>query len=77
MDNTKCPICKYRIKDCQCLFGGSGHPDRYKRRQVVQEHLYLLSAEQLAHLIELQAFWQVSYSDDEKSKILEDLTNND
>lgn len=74
-DNTKCPICRYELKDCQCIFGGSCHPNRDKRREVVQDHLYLLNAEQLAHLIKLQAFWQTSYSDDEKTKILKEYEN--
>lgn len=72
-DKTKCPICGYDLDDCQCYFGGSAHPDRSKRREVVQEHLYLLSDKQLAHLIKLQAFWQTSYGDEEKSKILNAL----
>ncbi len=74
-DNTKCPICGYKLDDCQCYFGGSAHPDRSKRRDVVQDHLYLLSEKQLKHLIELQACWQTSYSDEEKSKMLDDLIN--
>ena len=50
---TKCPICGYELKDCQCYFGDSSHPNRHKRREVIQDHLYLLNAEQLAHLIKL------------------------
>lgn len=73
--NTKCPICGYELKDCQCLFGGSCHPDRHKRREVIQDHLYLLNAEQLAHLIKLQAFWQTSYDDDKKNEILKEYNN--
>lgn len=72
-DITKCPICRYNLNDCQCYFGGSAHPDRSKRREVVQDHLYLLNDKQLAHLIKLQAFWQTSYGDEEKSKILDTL----
>lgn len=72
-DKTKCPICGYDLDDCQCYFGGSAHPDRSKRREVVQDHLYLLSDKQLAHLIKLQASWQTSYGDEEKSKILNAL----
>ena len=72
-EKTKCPICGYDLDDCQCYFGGSAHPDRSKRREVVQDHLYLLSDKQLAHLIKLQAFWQTSYDDEEKSKILNAL----
>lgn len=74
-EQTKCPICGYEIKDCQCYFGGSAHPNRSKRREVVQDHLYLLSEKQLAHLIKLQAYWQTSYGDEERSKILGDLIN--
>ena len=74
-DNTKCPICGYKLDDCQCYFGGSAHPDRSKRREVVQDHLYLLSERQLAHLIKLQSYWQTSYGDEERSKILGDLIN--
>lgn len=73
MNNIKCPICGYELKYCQCYFGGSCHPDRYKRTEVVQDHLYLLNAEQLAHLIRLQACWQTSYADEDKSKILKEL----
>ena len=28
----KCPVCKYDISMCQCMFGGSAHPDRSKRQ---------------------------------------------
>lgn len=72
-DTTKCPICGYNLDDCQCYFGGSAHPDRSKRRDVVQDHLYMLNDKQLAHLIKLQSCWQTSYGDDEKSKILNTL----
>ena len=68
-----CPICKYKISQCQCVFGGSAHPDRSKRRDVVKDHLYLLSPTQLKHLIELEEFLRTSYSDDEKTAIYEDL----
>ena len=74
-DNTKCPICGYELKYCQCYFGGSAHPDRSKRREVVQDHLYLLSDKQLAHLIKLQAQWQTSYGDEERSKMLDVLVS--
>lgn len=68
-----CPICNYKISQCQCVFGGSAHPDRSKRKDVVKDHLYLLSPTQLKHLIELEEFWRTSYSDDEKTAIYEDL----
>lgn len=73
MNRVKCPICRYSIDNCQCLFGGSAHPDRSVREEVVKDHLYLLSPEQLNHLIELQRFQQASYEDEYRSSILEEL----
>ena len=69
----KCPICKYDISMCQCMFGGSTHPDRSKRRGVVIDHLYLLSPKQIEHIINLQRRWQTSYGDEEKNRIFEEL----
>ena len=43
----KCPICDYEIKDCQCIFSGTAHPDRINRKIVVFDHLYLFEKEQL------------------------------
>lgn len=68
---TNCPICGYPINHCQCLFGGSTHPDRDIKRIVVLDHLYLLSEEQLQHVIKLEKHWCISYSDAEKTIILE------
>lgn len=68
-----CPICGYKISQCQCVFSGSAHPDRSKRKRVVKDHLYLLSPTQLKHVIELEEFWRTSYDDDEKTAIYEDL----
>ena len=59
-------FCKYDISMCQCMFGGSAHPDRSKRREVVIDHLYLLSPKQIEHIINLQRRWQTSYGDEEK-----------
>lgn len=73
LNGETCPICQYYISECQCLFGGSGHPDRSKRRDVVIEHLYLLSPKQVEHVIELERHWQMSYTDDEKNRIVEEL----
>lgn len=70
-----CPICKYPLDLCQCCYAGSAHPDRSKRRDVVQDHLYLLSNEQIEHLKKVQAYWQTSYMDEEKTKILKELKN--
>lgn len=72
-DKVICPICKYEIEYCQCRFGGSAHPDRSKRRNVVQDHLYLLSDEQIEHLKKVQSYWQTSYADEEMTKILKEL----
>lgn len=73
MEETKCPICQYILGYCQCNFGGSAHPDRSKRREVVLDHLYLLTDEQIKHIIELQKRWQTSYGDSERSSILNEL----
>ena len=69
----KCPICKYPIDHCQCLFGGNAHPDRNKEREVVLDHLYLLSETQLRHVIKLEKHWRMSYTDTERSTMLERL----
>ena len=37
----------------QCMFSGSCHPDRQKRKEVVKDHLYLLSRK-LKHIIRLE-----------------------
>lgn len=71
-----CPICGYELNLCQCLFGGSAHPDRDKERDVVQNHLYLLSDEQLHHLIELQRYWQISYGEEKRTNMLYCLKKN-
>lgn len=73
MEKTKCPICKYELGYCQCMFGVSAHPNREKRREVVLDHLYLLTDEQIKHIIKLQKQWQTSYGDNERSRILEEL----
>lgn len=73
---AKCPICNYEIgatPGCQCLYGGSCHPNRSKRRDVVLDHLYLLSDEQIKHIVELEKYWQISYSDDEKEAVVDEL----
>lgn len=56
-----CPICGYELKMCQCRFGRHGHPDRSKNRDVVLDHLYLLTPAQLDHVIQLQRGFQTSY----------------
>ena len=66
---AKCPICEY--ESCQCIYAGNAHPDRYKRRQVVLDHLYLLSDKEIRHIQWLQAYWQTSYEGPEKEAIRE------
>lgn len=70
-----CPICTYRIKQCQCLFSGTAHPDRGKRTQVVLHHLYLFSRLQIKHIINLERRWQISYGDAERENILREIEN--
>jgi len=69
----KCPICSYRFKQCQCLFGGSCHPDRSKRREVVLHHLYLFSKRQIKHIVKLERYWHISYGDSERADILAEI----
>ena len=76
MTKDLCPICGYELNFCQCLFGGFAHPDRNKERNVVQDHLYLLSDKQLLHLLKLQRHWQTSYGDEERAKMLKCLEKN-
>lgn len=73
----KCPICGYEIKDCQCLFCGTTHPNRHYRIAVVFDHLYLFEKGQIEHLINLQKAWQISYGDNkleqEYKKLLKEI----
>lgn len=71
--NFICPICEYKIQDCQCRFSGSAHPDRFKRRQVVLDHLYLFSSEQIQHIINLEKWWRISYGDKKRTRILQEI----
>lgn len=73
--STLCPICGYELKDCQCLFSGTAHPDRSTRCKVVYDHLYLFTPTQVQHLIELQKYWQISYSDNEFEQEYKKLIN--
>ena len=71
----KCPICNYRIDICQCRYGGSCHPDRVKRREVVLDHLYMFSQEQIAHIANIQRQCPVSYPDKEREVIRKELSD--
>ena len=70
-----CPICEYPFERCQCRCGGSAHPDRSDRAKVVFDHLYLLTAGQLDHVMNVQSFWRTSYADKNLNQILLDLTH--
>lgn len=72
-----CPICEYPFRNCQCRFSGKTHPNRHKKRSVVLDHLYMLAPQQIKHIVELQRYWQTSYSDEEKTKILKELEEAD
>ena len=74
--NEKCPICEYAISGCQCLYSGSAHPDRHDKRRVVLDHLYMLSTEQVKHIISLEKHWQISYADEMLNTILKKLIAN-
>ena len=71
----KCSICNYRIDMCQCQYGGSGHPDRSKRREVVLDHLYMFSQEQIAHIANIQRQCPISYPDEERENIRKELSD--
>lgn len=73
MKNIKCPICDYKLEDCQCLYSGSCHPDRSKREEVVLHNLYLLTPEQIEHIAGIQKAQRGSYEDEEKNQILKEL----
>ena len=68
-----CPICGYSFGECQCRYGGSGHPNRSKRREVVLDHLYLLNDRQLKHVINIEKSWRTSYGDNEMKQIVKKL----
>lgn len=72
---SKCPICNYKLNNCQCRFGGSSHSDRSKREKVVIDHLYLFSEEVIKHIIELERFWKISYTDESLDDIRNEIEN--
>ena len=65
----KCPICEYNLNECQCYYDHSNNNSI--RAEVCYEHLYLFSKAQVAHIIKLQKFKQISYSDTKRSDALE------
>lgn len=70
-----CPICEYEIQHCQCIYCGSAHPDRCRRKRIVKDHLELLSMKQISHLVALEELWRTSYSDPEDAAEFERLKN--
>lgn len=70
---VRCPICDYYIEKCQCKYGGNAHPDRSKWREVVLDHLYLFSEEQIRHIAKIEKYQCISYTDPEMNKIFESL----
>lgn len=70
---NKCPICGYKLRDCQCLVSGNAHPDRWKKIKVIKDHLYLLNSVELHHVIWLERQWQMSYTDPEMTDILNEV----
>lgn len=67
-----CPICEDTIKDCKCLYSES--MEKSKRRQVIMDHLYLFDKRQIRHLIALEKYWNLNYTDAVKKGILKNLT---
>lgn len=63
-----CPICEYDIDHCQCIFSGSAHPDKWRRKKIVKDHLQYLSPKQIGHLVALEDWWSISYGDEEDKK---------
>ena len=60
---------------CQCRYGGSCHPDRSKRREVVLDHLYMFSQEQIKHIANIQRRCPISYPDEERENIRKELSD--
>lgn len=70
----KCPICEHRLDQCQCYFVRNARQYQNKRRQVVLDHLYLLSLSQLIHVTELERKWNISYADPELNAIFDKMS---
>ena len=66
----KCPVCGYALNECECRVCSNG---MYKKREVVLDHLYLFSPEQIQHIIDLERDLKITYGDAERSKILIEL----
>ena len=69
----KCPICENALNECNCRVCDTSKNDMYKKRQVVLDHLYLFSPEQIQHIIDLERDLKIAYGDSDRSKILIEL----
>lgn len=70
---NECPICHYEFKMCQCKYGGKSHPERTNNIRVVFDNMYLLNEQQREHIIKLQEFFDMSYTDRAMQEIKEQL----
>ena len=67
-----CPLCGKFDRYCKCKSDGLNVRQR-KALEVASEHLYLLTPEELQHLIDIQKRQRVSYSDPTKQRILQGM----
>lgn len=70
---NECPICHYEFKMCQCKYGEKSHPERTNNIRVVFDNMYLLNEQQREHIIKLQEFFNMSYTDRAMQEIKEQL----
>lgn len=59
----RCPICNMPLRYCECANKSELSEDEEAAFQVALEHLYLLSEEQIRHLIEIERVWEIGYTD--------------
>ncbi len=69
----KCPICNYPLNMCQCLYGGSAHPDRSQAAAAVKDHLYLLTRKQIKHLMRLEKYQNCSSTNEKYEAKVKEL----
>lgn len=68
----RCPICDMPLRYCECANKSILSEEEQRCLQVALEHLYLLSTEQIRHLIEIERVWEIGYTDN-REKIVEQL----
>lgn len=59
----RCPICNMPLRYCECANKSILSEEEQRCLQVALEHLYLLSTEQMRHLIEIERVWEIGYTD--------------